>query len=83
MSPRAALIQWSSNRRTARAVPSASTSVFAASSIQKPKCSSTVDELLPLVVSTITRFFLILGVSGFVVISITLWQWDLELIVLL
>ena len=31
--------------------------VFAASSIQKPKCSSTLDEVLPLAVSTMTTFF--------------------------
>jgi hypothetical protein len=30
---------------------------FAASSIQKPKCSSTLDEVLPLCVSTMTTFF--------------------------
>ena len=44
-------------RRTVSGVPSASTTVFAASSIQKPKCSSTLDEVLPLGVSTMTTFF--------------------------
>jgi hypothetical protein len=38
-------------------VPSASTTVFADSSIQKPNCSSTLDEVLPLGVSTMTTFF--------------------------
>ena len=39
---------------TVSGVRSASMTVFAVSSIQKPKCSSTVDELLPLGVSTMT-----------------------------
>src|SRR5215831_20568772 len=57
MSSRAALIQWPSNRRTVSGVPSASMRALAPSSIQKPKLSSTLNDVLPLGVSTITTFF--------------------------
>jgi hypothetical protein len=44
-------------RRTTSTLPSASVTIFAGSSIQKPKFSSMVDEVLPFGASTITTFF--------------------------